>query len=161
MDLMSGTGPDIIITGGANEQLSRGEYFLDLSDYIKSNSSINEETYFVNAFEAMKYNGALYQLPIGFYVDGFISSSENFGGRNGMTFDEYMAMVKDVCNGNDPLFDHQLSYSRTEVAAGCGFSGRNCEIRKCVFLRIPLNRRKVCFSGLRSCRIGLRSEQRS
>lgn len=116
MDLMSGTGPDIIITGGANEQLSRGEYFLDLSDYIKSNSSINEETYFVNAFEAMKYNGALYQLPIGFYVDGFISSSENFGGRNGMTFDEYTAMVKDVCNGNDPLFDHQLSYSRTEVA---------------------------------------------
>ena len=116
MDIMSGTGPDIIITTGANEQLSRSEYFLDLADYISSNSSITEDTYFVNAFEAMKYNGALYQLPIGFYVDGFISSSENFGGRNGLTFDEYSAMVKNVCNGDDPLYDHQLSYSRTEVA---------------------------------------------
>ena len=113
MDIISGTGPDIIITGGANEQLSRSEYFLDLSGLT---GSIDKDSYFMNVFEAMKYDGALYQLPVGFYVDGLISSKENFGGRNGMTFDEYLKMVNDVCNGGDPLYDHQLSYSRTEVA---------------------------------------------
>ena len=116
MDIMSGEGPDILITNGANEQLSRSEYFIDLSDYLSKESSIDSSDYFMNVFEASKYNGALYQLPIGFYVDGFISSSENFGGKNGMTFDEYQAMVKTVCNGADPVYDHQLSYSRAELA---------------------------------------------
>lgn len=117
MDIIAGKGPDILITNGANEQLSRAEYFIDLSDYLKNGSGINEADYFMNAIDAMRFNGALYQLPIGFYVDGFIATPEASGGRNGMTFDEYLEMVKSSCNGQDPIWDHQLSYSRAEVAA--------------------------------------------
>ena len=71
----------------------------------------------MNAIEASKYNGALYQLPIGFYVDCLLASEDDLGGKNGLTFEEYISMVKTVCNGADPLYDHQLTYSRTEVAA--------------------------------------------
>ncbi|MBO4636135.1 MAG: hypothetical protein J5685_03215 [Clostridiales bacterium] len=113
MDIISGNGPDILISSGANERLSRSEYFLDLSDIA---DSLNGSAYFMNAIEASRYNGALYQFPIGFYVDGFMSSSDSFGGRNGMTFDTYDGIVDTVCNGADPVYDHQLSYSRTEVA---------------------------------------------
>ena len=116
MDIMSDKGPDILITNGANEQLCRADYFVDLSDYLYKESGINENDYFINAIDAMKFNGALYQLPIGFYVDGFMAPGSDFGGKNGLTFDEYLSMVKNVCNGQDPVYDHQLSYSRTEVA---------------------------------------------
>ena len=117
MDILAGTGPDILITNGNNEQLSNKDCFIDLSDYLQNESGINEADYFMNAIEASKYNGALYQLPIGFYVDCLLASEDDLDGKNGMTFDEYLSMVKTVCNGADPLYDHQLTYSRTEVAA--------------------------------------------
>ena len=116
MDLIAGEGPDILITNGANEQLSKKDYFIDLTDYLKNESGINESDYFMNAIEASKFNGALYQLPIGFYVDCFLAPGDALGGKNGLTFEEYSAMVKTVCNGQDPVYDHQLSFSRTEVA---------------------------------------------
>ena len=116
MDIMNGEGPDILITNGANEQLSKDDYFVDLTGFLANESGINESDYFMNAIEALKFNGALYQLPIGFYVDGFMGPTEAFGGKNGMTFEEYEAMVSDYCNGQDPVYDHQLSYSRTELA---------------------------------------------
>ena len=116
MDIINGEGPDILITNGANEQLSKEDYFVDLTDFLANESGINESDYFMNAIEALKFNGALYQLPIGFYVDGFMGPAEAFGGKNGLTFEEYAAMVSDYCNGQDPIYDHQLTYSRTELA---------------------------------------------
>ena len=116
MDILAGEGPDILITNGSNEQLSNKEYFIDLSDYLKNGSGINEDDYFMNAIDASRFNGALYQLPIGFYVEGLLASGDAFGGSNGLTFEEYQSMVKTVCNGADPLYDHQLTFSRTEVA---------------------------------------------
>lgn len=115
MDILAGEGPDILITDGANEQLSNKEYFIDLSDYLQNESGINESDYFMNVIEASKYNGALYQLPIGFYVDCLLASGDDCTG-NGWTFEDYKSMVNTVCNGADPLYDHQLSFSRTEVA---------------------------------------------
>ena len=116
MDILAGEGPDILITDGGNEQLSNKEYFIDLSGYLQNESGINESNYFMNVFESSKYNGALYQLPIGFYVDCLLASEDDIGGRNGLTFEEYGSVVQSVCNGADPLYDHQLSFSRTEVA---------------------------------------------
>ena len=116
MDILAGEGPDILITNGANEQLSRKAYFIDLSDYLKNESGVSEADYFTNAIEASKFNGSLYQLPIGFYVDCILAPSDAFGSKNGLTFEEYIQMVKTVCNGTDPVYDHQLAFSRTEVA---------------------------------------------
>jgi ABC-type glycerol-3-phosphate transport system substrate-binding protein len=116
MDILAGEGPDILITNGANEQLSKKDYFIDLSDYLKNESGVSEADYFTNAIEASKFNGSLYQLPIGFYVDCFLAPSDAFGSKNGLTFEEYIQMVKTVCNGTDPVYDHQLAFSRTEVA---------------------------------------------
>ena len=116
MDILAGEGPDILITNGANEQLSRKDYFIDLTDYLKNESGINEADYFTNAIEASRFGGALYQLPIGFYVDCFLAPSDAIGGKNGLNYEEYSAMVKNVCNGTDPVYDHQLSFSRTAVA---------------------------------------------
>ena len=116
MDILAGEGPDILITNGANEQLSRKDYFIDLSDYLKNESSVSEADYFTNAIEASKFNGSLYQLPIGFYVDCILAPAGATGSKNGLTFEEYIQMVKTVCNGTDPVYDHQLAFSRTEVA---------------------------------------------
>ena len=116
MDILAGEGPDILITDGSNEQFSKKDYFIDLSDYLKNESGISESDYFTNAIEASRFNGALYQMPIGFCVDCFLAPSDATGGKNGLTFEEYLSMVKTVCNGTDPVYDHQLAYSRNEVA---------------------------------------------
>lgn len=116
MDILAGEGPDILITNGANEQLSNKDYFIDLSGYLQNESGINESDYFMNVIKASEYNGSLYQLPIGFYVDCLLASGDDRDSGNGWTFEEYMSIVKTVCNGTDPLYDHQLSFSRTEVA---------------------------------------------
>ena len=115
-DIIAGEGPDILITNGSNEQFSSSNYFVDLADYVKNECGISEADYFTNVIEASKFNGSLYQLPIGFYVDCIIASSDSTGGKNGLTFEEYVSMVKTVCNGADPVYDHQLSFSRTKVA---------------------------------------------
>ena len=116
MDLLAGEGPDILITNGSNEMLSRSDYFIDLSDYLENERGIDESGYFMNAINASRYNGALYQFPIGFYVEGFLGTSDSLNGKNGLTFEEYSDLVKTVCNGKDPFHDHQLSYSRASVA---------------------------------------------
>ena len=116
MNIMSGEGPDILITNGANERLSNKSLFMDLNDYLKNESGINENDYFMNVIEASKFNGALYQFPIGFYVDGILAPKDAVGGKNGLTFDEYRSMVDKECSGLDPLYDHQLYFSRAQVA---------------------------------------------
>ena len=116
MNIMSGEGPDILITNGANERLSNKSLFMDLNDYLTNESGINESDYFMNAIEASKFNGALYQFPIGFYVDGILAPKDAVGGKNGLTFDEYRSMVDKECSGLDPLYDHQLYFSRAQVA---------------------------------------------
>ena len=116
MDILAGEGPDILITNAGNEQLSNKDFFIDLSGYLQNESGINDSDYFMNVIEASKFNGALYQLPIGFYVDCLLASADDLGDRNGFTFEEYKSMVKTVCNGADPLYDHQLTFSRTDVA---------------------------------------------
>lgn len=117
MDILSGNGPDILITNGGNERLSNKDIFLDLSDYLKNESGISESDYFTNAIEASMFDGALYQFPIGFYVDGILAPGKDVDNKNGLTFEEYKAMVDKICNGVDPLYDHQLLFSRSEIAA--------------------------------------------
>ena len=67
MDLLNGTGPDILMNVSHMGQLNNSAYLVDLSKYV---GTLDPEKYYTNIIEASKVNGALYQLPLCFGVDG-------------------------------------------------------------------------------------------
>lgn len=109
IDLMNGEGPDILINAYAMQQINTSEYLVDLSSYMKD---VNDADYFVNIIDAAKTDDKLYQLPLTFSIyslSGPKGLSEN---GIGFTFDEYLDVVDDECNGTDPL---TVSYGRLEL----------------------------------------------
>ena len=109
IDLMSGDGPDMIVNGAQFAMLNDESYLIDLSDYVNDNCSSAD--YFSNVFDAARTEeGALYQLPLSFYIEGISTAAENVDeGQIGFTFDEYQAFVEGPCNGSAPITGGKLS----------------------------------------------------
>lgn len=102
IDIMSGTGPDIIINGTQFGMLNNDDYLLNLSDFAATN--LGSDKYYTNVFEAAKINGNLYQIPVSFGVQGLAADASGVNdGQIGFTFDQYAAFVQGPCNGHDPI----------------------------------------------------------
>lgn len=99
MDIMCGTGPDIILDASSMTQLDTEDYLVDLSDYLTDTSA-----YYGSIIEASKVDGHLYQIPLSFSIAGIMTSTENVSeGQTGFTFEQYVDFVDEVCNGTDPM----------------------------------------------------------
>lgn len=108
MDLMNGEGPDILINTSKYTQLNNPDYLIDLSPYVKGLSS---DQYFSNIIEGSRTNGALYQLPVSFSINGIYTDLEAAGSSGiGFTFEEYPDFVKGPCNGTDLIQSGQALY---------------------------------------------------
>ena len=108
IDLLSGDGPDIIIDGFGYGQLNNPNYMLDLSSYY---SNMDSSNYFSNVIEGSRIDGAIYQMPLSFSIDGIVTSGSNISNDQvGFTFDEYLQFVDEVCNGTDPIKKPRLQY---------------------------------------------------
>lgn len=108
MDLMNGEGPDILINTSKYTQLYNPDYLIDLSPYVEGLSS---DQYFSNIIEGSRTNGALYQLPVSFSIDGIYTDLEAAGSSGiGFTFEEYPNFVKGPCNGTDLIQSGQAVY---------------------------------------------------
>lgn len=64
-EVMSGKGPDIVNTEGleAGKYIKKG-LLANLYDFMKEDSSINQQDYFQNLWKSMEINGGLYTFPI-------------------------------------------------------------------------------------------------
>lgn len=108
MDIVAGTGPDILIGMSRYSQFNNPDYLVDLSPYV---SGLDSESYFTNIIEGSKTNGALYQLPVSFYVRGIYTDKENAGASGvGFTFEEYKDFMNETLNGNDLITSGQAMY---------------------------------------------------
>lgn len=108
IDIMNGEGPDILMNVSGLEHLNTSESLADLSPYVKD---FDSDRYFTNIIEGSKTDGALYQLPISFGVEGIIAKTKDAGSYgNGFTFDEYTQFVDEVANGKDPIIYGQAVY---------------------------------------------------
>ena len=108
IDIMNGEGPDILMNVSGLEHLNTSESLADLSPYVKD---FDSDRYFTNIIEGSKTDGALYQLPISFGVEGILAKTKDvscYG--NGFTFDEYTQFVDEVANGKDPIIYGQAVY---------------------------------------------------
>ena len=108
MDLLNGTGPDILMNVSHMGQLNNSTYLVDLSKYV---GTLDPEKYYTNIIDAAKVDGALYQLPLCFGVDGVMTDSKNAGSTGvGFTTAEYEKFLKGTLNGKDLIQSGQPYY---------------------------------------------------
>lgn len=108
MDILNGEGPDILINTSKYGQLNNPDYLADLTPYIGKSEP---GTYFDNIIEGAKTDGAIYQLPVSFIIEGiYTDSSEAGSSGTGFTLEEYNRFVKDSLNGTDLIVSGQAVY---------------------------------------------------
>lgn len=108
MDILNGTGPDILMNVSNMGQLNNPAYLADLTKYI---GTLDSEKYFTNIIEGSKTNGALYQLPLCFGVEGIITDKKYAGASGvGFTTQEYEKYLKSTLNGKDIIPSGQTVY---------------------------------------------------
>ena len=108
VDIMNGEGPDILINTSAYGQLNRSEYLVDLSPYVKDFSS---DDYYNNIIEGARIEGAIYQLPVSYSIEGIVTNAKYAGvSGKGFTLEEYTQFVDEVANGKDPIMYGQAVY---------------------------------------------------
>ena len=108
MDIMNGEGPDILMNVGDLGQLNNPSYLVDLSKYI---GTLDKDKYFTNIVEGAKTNGALYQMPLCFGIEGIVTDAK-YAGKSGVGFTtkEYESFLKDTLNGSDVITSGQAIY---------------------------------------------------
>ena len=108
MDIINGEGPDILMNVGDLGQLNNSSYLVDLSKYAEG---LDKEKYFMNIIEGAKTNGALYQMPLCFGIEGIVTDAKYAGASGvGFTTKEYEAFLRDALNGTDVITSGQAIY---------------------------------------------------
>ena len=103
-DIRNGKGPDVVFGLGDVTQINNDEYLIDLNEYMNGDDGIDRKDFFENAFDAFATNGHQYQIPLSISISGLMTMTENAPANGiGYTYDEYLGLVSDVCNGKDPI----------------------------------------------------------
>ena len=103
INMVSGTGPDILIITDDMGRLNNSNYLFDLNSYF---GNMDSGKYFTNIIDAAKTDGKLYQLPLSFGIKG-IHTDAKYAGASGIGFttSEYEDFLYGPLNGYD-LFDN-------------------------------------------------------
>ncbi len=108
MDIINGEGPDILINTDSYSRLNKSNYLTDLTPYVKD---LNADEYFTNIIEGSKSDGAIYQLPVSFAIEGICTDIKYAGSSGcGFTLDEYKSFVLKDLNGRDLNMTGQAVY---------------------------------------------------
>ena len=108
MDIINGEGPDILLNTDSYSRLNRSTYLVDLTPYVKD---LAADEYFTNIIEGSKSDGAIYQLPVSFAIEGICTDIKYAGSSGcGFTLDEYKSFVLKDLNGRDLNMTGQAVY---------------------------------------------------
>ena len=108
MDIMNGEGPDILMNVSGLAQLNNSNYLVDLAKYT---GTFDKDKYFTNIIEGSKVDGALYQMPLCFGIEGIVTEAKYAGSSGvGFTTKEYEAFLKGPLNGTDAITSGQAIY---------------------------------------------------
>lgn len=105
MAIINGEGPDILLNTDSYSRLNKSNYLVDLTPYVKD---LDPDNYFTNIIEGSKTDGAIYQLPVSFAIDGISTDIKRAGSSGcGFTLDEYTSFVQKDLNGFDLMMTGQ------------------------------------------------------
>lgn len=104
MDISSGEGPDVILNGSDYRELQNDAFLMNIDSLIDG-LNLSEEDYFMSIINSARTNEKTYVLPLDTNVIGMVLKEKDAQGLDsGIKIENYPKFVKDVCNGNDPLY---------------------------------------------------------
>ncbi len=100
LDLISGSGPDVIVNMGDYEALRNGSVMEDLNRYINGENGLKRDEYFDNILRAFEKGGKLYHIPVEFYLSGLYVNSDLLPYTDGWTYDEFIESARSLAAGD-------------------------------------------------------------
>lgn len=105
-DIAAGKCPDILVSNGSAlvmDYASKG-LFVDLYKYMDKDSEVKKDKYFANLLDAFTYNGKLIALVPNFSIQTLLAKTSLVGSKPGMTFDEMLALEKNLSQGGSLFY---------------------------------------------------------
>ncbi len=96
MDMVNGTGPDILVNFAGYSQFNSEDVLVDLNKYVDGKNGLNREEYFDNVLTAFEDKEKLFQIPVCFDIRGLVANKEMIGERSGWTYNEFNQIVGDL-----------------------------------------------------------------
>lgn len=95
LDMVSGTGPDILVNFSQFSQFYSEKILLDLNPFIdaKDGSGLERSEYFDNILRAQETGGKLYHIPLQFSLSGLVGNHDLVGDVKGQTYDQFMSAM--------------------------------------------------------------------
>lgn len=108
MDIINGTGPDILMNTSSLGVLNNPTYLVDLAAYT---SQLDSDKYYKNILDGATIDNSIYQLPISFTIEG-IQTDPAYAGKTGVGFttEEYKKFLYTTLNGRDVIESGQTVY---------------------------------------------------
>lgn len=96
VELMTGNTPDILYLDSLDiKSFESTGLLVDLSKYIQSDPSINDDNYLMNIWELFSYKGTTYELIPCFDIYGIVGPNEILPNKIGWTIEEYYALQEE------------------------------------------------------------------
>ena len=111
LDMISGTGPDILVGFSRFSQFDTDQVMTDLNAFIDrtDGTGLNRSLLFDNVLRAQEVDGKLYHMPVSFRVDGIVGNADLVGQKTSWTYDEFYQVMDALPEGVDPFFQWQYS----------------------------------------------------
>ena len=107
LDIISGTGPDILVGFSQFAQFDTDQVMLDLNPMIDrtDGKGLDRQLFFDNVLRAQEVDGKLYHMPLSFRVDAIIGNADMVGQKTSWIYDEFFRVMDALPEGVDPLFE--------------------------------------------------------
>ena len=93
LEMIAGSGPDILVNFSSYSQFNSEDVLLDLNKYIDGKDGLNRDDYFDNVFRAFETRGKLFQIPVCVDIHGLLANKDLIGERTGWTYSEFNQIV--------------------------------------------------------------------
>ena len=109
LDIVSGTGPDILVGFSQFAQFDTDKVMLDLNPLIDrtDGTGLDRQLLFDNVLRAQEIDGKLYHMPFLFRVDAILGNVDLVGQKTSWTYDEFFQAMDALPEGVDPLFERE------------------------------------------------------
>lgn len=136
LDMLSHSGPDILYDFASCSQFNNEKILLDLNTCIDGANGLSRDKYFDNVFRSFEINNKLYQIPLTFYVEGYVANKDVVGDRDSWTYAEFDQVFSNL---PDKMSVFDSYYSRKDMLGS--FLDAN------LYDFIDYDQKKVSFDG--------------
>jgi len=111
-EILSGSGPDILINCAGYPRFSTSSRMVDMNLYFDGNNGIQRNEYYDNIFRAFETDGKLYQVPIYVEMSGLLYNDALLGNKHAYTLSDLLS-ASDVLPSDKQLLP-ALSYEEIQ-----------------------------------------------